>query len=202
MIIYGRKAKVLAAETLTEKCPNCGAVASVQLSVIQKYGHVFWIPFFPMGKTGISQCSKCKQVLKLKDMPQSFKDSYDGLKAQAKTPVYMYSGIALIVIIFAAATYHGQQNAKKNAIWIANPQKGDIFEVKTKESQYTLYKVADVIGDTVVVRTNNYETSEESGLPDLKHRGDTSYAEETMPLLKPELKAMLDKGDIIDIDRK
>ncbi len=202
MIVYGQKAKVLATETLTEKCPNCGAIASVQLSVVQKYVHVFWIPCIPLGKTGISQCGNCKQVLKLKSMPQSFKDAYDAFKAQAKTPVYMYSGLGLIVLLFAWATYHGQQNAKQYALLITAPQKGDIFEIKTNENKYTLYKVDAVVGDTVFVRPNNFETSEESGLSDLKQKGDTSFGEETQPILKPALKTMLEKGDIVGVERK
>ena len=202
MIVYGQKAKVLATETLTEKCPNCGAIASVQLSVVQKYVHVFWIPCIPLGKTGISQCGNCKQVLKLKSMPQSFKDAYDAFKAQAKTPVYMYSGIGLIVLLFAWATYHGQQNAKQYALLITAPQKGDIFEIKTNENKYTLYKVDAVVGDTVFVRPNNFETSEESGLSDLKQKGDTSFGEETQPILKPALTTMLEKGDIVGVERK
>ena len=202
MIVYGQKAKVLATETLTDKCPNCGAVAIVQLSVVQKYAHVFWIPFFTTGKTGITQCGNCKQVLKLKNMPQPFKDAYDTIKAQAKTPLYMFSGIGLVILLLAWATYHGKQNAKQNALLITAPQKGDIFLVKTKENQYTIYKVAEVVGDTVLVHPSNYETTEESGLSKLKKKGDTSYAEETMPLLKPNLKKMLEKGEIIGVERK
>ena len=202
MIVYGQKAKVLATETLTEKCPNCGAIASVQLSVVQKYVHVFWIPFIPLGKTGISECGNCKQVLKLKSMPQSFKDAYDAFKAQAKTPVYMYIGLTLFAVVIAAAVYQSNQNDKKNAQLIASPKRGDIFEIKANEKKYTLYMVDDVIGDTVYVRANLYETNKRSGLDDLKIKGDTSYAEETLPLFKPALKAMLEKGEIIDIDRK
>jgi len=202
MIVYGQKAKVLTTETLTEKCPNCGAVASVQLSVVQKYAHVFWIPFFPLGKTGVSQCGNCKQVLKLKNMPQSFKDAYDAFKAQAKTPAYMYVGIVLLAIVIAAAVYQSNQDDKKNAQWITAPQRGDIFEIKASDKQFTLYKVDDIVGDTVFVRPNLYETDKLSGLNDLKMKGDTSFAEETLPLLKPALKSMLEKGEIVDIDRK
>jgi hypothetical protein len=202
MIVYGRKAKLLATETLTEKCPGCGMLAGVQLNVVQKYAQVFWIPFIPIGKTGISKCSNCNQVLKLKDMPPSFQASYDTLKAQAKTPVYMYTGIILLAALVGIAVYKSNERDKQNAVFIAAPQKGDIFEIKTQEGQYTLYKVETIKGDTVFVHPHNYETDKATGLAGLKRKGDTAYAAETIELLKPELKQMLEKGDILDVDRK
>ena len=76
-----------------------------------------------------------------------------------------------------------------------------IFEIKTKDNQYTLYKVDNVQGDSVFVHPNQYETNKESGLNDLKAKGDASYSEEITPFLKSELRQMLEKGEITDIDR-
>ena len=84
MIIFGSNTKQIAAETSPEQCPNCGASNSVQLYVIQKYAHVFWVPFFPTGKSLVSQCSNCKQALKLKEMPSSMALSSNNLKSQSK----------------------------------------------------------------------------------------------------------------------
>jgi len=202
MLVYGRKAKLLAAETYTGKCTNCGMLATVQISLVQKYLHVFWLPFVPIGKTGVSKCSNCKQVLKLKEMPVAYTDVYDVLKQQVKTPLYMYSGAVVLAIIISAAVYEDIQNGKKNTLLITAPQKGDVFEIKTEEGQYTLYKVDGIHGDTVFVRQNQYETDKESGLSGLKQKGDTAYTRETMELLKQTLKKMLDDGEIIDVDRQ
>ena len=79
------------------------------------------------------------------------------------------------------------------------PQSGDIFQIKTKDNQYTLYKVDEVQGDSVFVKANNYETNSASGLDDLKKK---EYSEDILGFTKTELKQMLDKGEIIDIDRK
>jgi hypothetical protein len=202
MLVYGRKAKLLAAETYTGKCANCGAMAAVHISLVQKYLHVFWLPFVPIGKTGVSKCSNCKQVLTLKEMPIAYTDVYDVLKQQVKTPLYMYSGVVVLALIISAAIYEDVQNSKKNALLITAPQKGDVFEIKTDEEQYTLYKVDNVHGDTVFVLKNEYETTKESGLNDLKEKGDTAYSRETIELLKQTLKKMLADGEIIDIDRQ
>ena len=172
------------------------------MHVFQKYAHVFWIPFFPMGKTGVSQCDHCKQVLKLKEMPASLTASYDNLKSQTKTPIWMFSGLALVAVLITIGVINDKKKDEKNAQLILTPQSGDIFEIKTKDNQYTLYKIDQIQGDSVFVRVNNYETNKATGIDDLKKKGDNAYSEEVLGLSKSELKVMLDKGEIIDVDRK
>jgi hypothetical protein len=202
MIVYGSKNKQLAKETIFEKCPNCGTQHSVEMHVFQKYAHVFWIPFFPMGKTGISQCDHCKQVLKLKQMPPGLVDSYNNIKAQTRTPVWMFAGLALLAFGITAGVISEKNKSAKNARLILNPQSGDIFEIKTADRQYTLYKVSAVKGDTVFVLYNNYESNKLSGLEKLKEKGDKAFSSEEQPLTKADLKKMLDNDEILDIDRK
>ncbi|MDB5279935.1 MAG: zinc-ribbon protein [Ferruginibacter sp.] len=202
MIVYGTKSTQLLKETLIERCPNCSTPNSIEMHIFQKYAHIFWIPFFPIGKTAISQCGHCKQVLKLKEMPVSLKTDYENLKLQTKTPVWTFAGAALLAIAITAGVISDRKNDEKNATLILLPKAGDIFEVKTKASQYTLYKVSAIEGDSAIVRINNFETNKISGLADLKSKGDTAYAEDEFAYSKKELKAMLDKGEIIDIDRK
>ena len=202
MIIYGSKSKELAKEILTDKCQNCGTQNWIDMHVFQKYAHVFWIPFFPMGKTGVSQCDHCKQVLKLKEMPASLTASYDNLKSQTKTPIWMFSGLALVAVLITIGVINDKKKDEKNAQLILTPQNGDIFEIKTKDNQYTLYKIDQIQGDSVFVRVNNYETNKATGIDDLKKKGDNAYSEEVLGLSKSELKVMLDKGEIIDVDRK
>ena len=202
MIIYGSKSKQLAKEVLMDKCPNCGQQHSIDMHVFQKYAHVFWIPFFAMGKTGVSQCDHCKQVLKLKEMPESLKSSYETIKAQTKTPIWMFSGLALVAVLITAGVISSRENDKLNKQYIAAPVVGDIFEIKNSGDQYTLYKVEAVRGDSVFVSMNEYLTNKSSGLADLKKKGDASFSEEVMGYSKSELKKMLDSGEIMDIDRK
>jgi len=199
MLIYGTKNKEIAKEHLIDKCPQCGTQNSIDMYVFQRYAHVFWIPFFPIGKTGVSQCDHCKQVLKLKEMPSSMRTAYDNLKAQTKTPIWTFAGLALVAVLITIIIISDKKKAAKNAQLILTPQTGDIFEIKTKDNQYTLYKVNQVAGDSVFVQVNNYETNKISGLDDLKKK---DYSQDVFGFSKAELKQMLEKGEIIDIDRK
>jgi hypothetical protein len=201
MIVYGTKANLLGKETVAEKCPGCGRINSVEIQVYQKYAHVFWIPFFPLGKTGVSQCQHCKQALKLKEMPDTLKNAWYNLKQQTKTPLWMFSGIALLVLLITVIVISGKQKDARNAKLILAPVEGDIFEAK-QGSNYTLYKVDGVVGDTVYILFHKYETNKLSGLRDLKSKGDADYINDPQPFLKKEIKQMFDDGKIIDIDRK
>jgi hypothetical protein len=151
-----------------------------------------------MGKTGVCQCDHCKQVLSLKEMPASLVISYNNLKEKAKTPIWMFSGLALLAILITIGIISGKKNDEKNAKLILSPKAGDIFEIKVNNSQYTLYKVNEVLGDSVFVQINDYETNKVTGLNDLKKE---AYSEEVMGFSKAELKQMLEKGEIIDIER-
>ncbi|SMD42886.1 hypothetical protein SAMN00777080_1453 [Aquiflexum balticum DSM 16537] len=88
MIIFGSKATQVASETINEKCASCGTPNSIQMTVFQKYAHVFWIPSFPMGKTSITQCSHCKQVLEKKEFSRNLNTNYEILKSKSKTPIW------------------------------------------------------------------------------------------------------------------
>lgn len=199
MIVYGTRSKELAKEHIVDKCPNCGTQNSIDVYVFQKFAHVFWIPIFPMSKIGVSECSHCKQVLRNKEMPSPLVANYEDIKSRAKTPVWTFSGLALIAVLIVVGFISDKKKDDKNAQLILAPQSGDFFEIKTDKRQYTLFKVDQVEGDSVFVRISNYETNKISGLSDLKKK---EFSEDLFGFSKSELKYMLGKGEIIDIERK
>jgi hypothetical protein len=202
MIIYGSKATQIATENIADKCSNCGTQNSIQMSIFQKYAHVFWIPFFPIGKTGVTQCSHCKQALQKKEFSGHLTETYETVKTNSKTPLWTFSGLVILTALIVWGVISSKQSDAKNARLILTPQKGDIYEIKKDYKQYTLYKVDNVIGDTVFLLINQYETNKIRGLSDLKNKGVEAYGEDVLPLVKTDLKNMLDKGEIINIDRK
>jgi hypothetical protein len=201
MIIYGTNSSNIATQKVLTKCPGCEIANSLDMAVFQKYAHIFWIPLIPIGKTAATVCSNCKQVLQEKEFPATIAESYEGLKAQTKIPLWTFSGLAIIIALVSWGVISDKQNDKKNAEIILAPQQGDIYEIKTSSQNYTLYKVGQVEADTVYLLINEYETNKPSGFSDLKAKGDDAYLEQLIPFLRSDLKDMLDKGEIIDIDR-
>lgn len=197
MIVYGRKSRLLKAEFVHEKCPNCKTPFSVQMNVYQKYAHIFWIPFFPIGKTGISVCSNCRQVLKLNDMPELLRTDYDNLESTTKTPLWAFSGLGLIAVIAIAITINTNNDNKQRNQYVLSPKKGDIIEVKT-DTVYGLYKLMDISKDSVLFVTSKYETNDESDVTNI-----TSKGFDTITYVMPRSKLVeLNNSDkIIQIDR-
>ena len=202
MIIYGWKPTGIATENIREKCPHCGTPDSLQMDIYQKYAHVYWIPLFPIGKTAATQCSHCQQVLQKKEFPPDLQYAYETLKIHAKTPVWTFSGLGILALLIAWGIISSKQTDEKNARLILSPQKGDLYEISINTNRYTLYKVEKVAGDSVFLLFNQYESNKESGLSDLKNKGNEAFSTELMPLHKNELKTMLDLREIISIDRK
>jgi zinc-ribbon family len=202
MIIYGSRSVKQAVEQLSDPCPHCGTANSTELYVFQKYAHVFWIPFFPIGKTAVSQCNHCKQILKKNEMPSSMLHAYDRIKAKTRVPVWTFAGLALVGVLITAGFVTDKQKDEKNAKLIQAPAAGDVFEVRTKEGQYTLMKIAEVKGDSLFIQLHQYETNKIKGLRDLRQKGESAFSEDMFVLLKADVQAMLKDGEILDIERK
>lgn len=198
MIIYGTRSKAIKTEYIAEPCPNCNTLNSMQMYIFQKWAHIFWIPFFPIGKTGVSQCTHCQQVLALKNMPPALKLSYENLKSDTKIPVWTFSGILLITIIVISGVIFDKQKEKKVTEMIPDLKNGDILHVKLKDSVYTLAKVSRVKGDTVFIFLNNYQTDKSTGIDDLKDKGYAAIEDTTTV---SDLMDMNKEKKILDIER-
>lgn len=201
MVIYGSRSTQIAHKQVISKCNNCDN-NNLELFIFQRYAHVFWIPLFPIGKTAVSECGQCKQVLKQKEMPSSLKPIYSTLKSQSKAPLWTFAGLGLLMVLMVASSVNSDELDKRNAQWISAPQRGDVFEIKTEDNYYTLYKVDSVGGDIVFIRRNEYEYDKISGLNKLKAKGESGFTDELIPYEKKELKEMLEKGEIMNINRE
>lgn len=202
MIIYGTKTTPVATENIADSCTNCQTSNSILMTVLQKYAHVFFIPFIPIGKTGVTVCAHCKQTLSKEEFNGSLNSRYDNLKSSAKTPIWTFSGLVLLVIFILFLIVSDRQKKEKVATLLQTPQSGDVYEVKDDNKQYTLYKVQRVNGDTAFVLMHQFETNKLSGLKDLKDKGDAAYNEDELPLTKADLQKMAEDGDILDVERK
>ncbi len=201
MIIYGARNKQLAKENIMEKCPHCQAQNSIDMHVFQKYAHIFWVPVFPAGKKGVSQCDNCKQVLTTKQMPAALKLDYENLKAQTKTPLWMWSGTLLIGLLICSIAYGEAVKGSNSKKYIQHVQANDLLEVKTSESHYTFYKVNKVAGDSVFLQANKQEVFMESGIDKLG-TDSTAFDEELYGLTTKQLKEKFEKEEILNVLRK
>lgn len=199
LYLIGHKSILLNKETVTDKCNCCGSINSVTVNVYQKYVFFFWIPFLPAGKTGISECAVCKQVLEEKAMPENLRDAYQRLKAASRIPVWMFSGAVLFTLLIGYMQLQENNKKQASAKMIETPAVDDVLEVKNKEKQYTLVKIIDIKNDSIFLVSSKYQSSDNSGLAALK---DSAYGTEIAYISKADLKALFKKGEVLNVERK
>jgi|GEM_PF-938948 len=104
MIFFGRKAsKIGELDISNSKCQHCENSGTQHISVFGKYFHVYWIPFFPIGKEAVAECVHCKRTISQKEFPVTLKDKYQNNKDQIKRPIWHWTGLGIIgaiIILF------------------------------------------------------------------------------------------------------
>jgi hypothetical protein len=167
------------------------------VSVYNRYAHVFWIPFFPVGRTGGSQCKHCQQFLEPKAMPTFLKMQYDQVLGQTRIPIWSFSGLAILVALIAWFSYSSGIEKDNERNFLSTPLRGDLYKFKT-ESGYSLMKVTDVLPDSIFVLFNNYEVDKLSGVYQLK---DKDYDSTGLWIKRQTLLNMYDSAKIYGVDR-
>ncbi len=200
MIIYGSKAVHLKTVQSKTTCPNCGNEGSLVISIFRRHAHLFWIPLFPIGKIGVSQCQHCKQVLQAKEMPELIRREYDNLKSETKGPIWQFAGLGIIALLIVWVNYTSGEEKKMQLEYLASPQEGDVYEYKVEESgNYSTLKIVDVSGDSVFVSPNEYEINKITQI----HKIDKAenYSDLYYGISKSDVRKMFDSGEILDVNR-
>jgi hypothetical protein len=200
MIIYGTKAVNLQSKSSkTATCPNCQTEGSITFQVYRKHTHIFWIPLFPLGKNGYSECSHCKNVLEPKEMPRNMQMEMDTIKHESRGPLWQFAGIGLIAILIIWGIIAGEQDKKMELEYIAAPAINDIYEYKSEGGSYSTMKVLEVSDDSVFVVYNLYETNKKTKI--YKIDKSANYSDDVYGISRYDINTMYVDGDIFDINR-
>jgi hypothetical protein len=192
--IYGRrKAKIKKTTDYVGTCTTCNSIG-LEFEIYRDYYHLFWIPFFPAGdKESIVYCTKCGK-------PNSFNPRVKDVESVTRTPVYLYSGPLLFVVLIAWGVVAGNNSQKEQTLFIADPKVGDVYGMSRKENDSTFYyflRVARVQSDTVIVYPN---TLQYFGYVSRLNDQDYFVTHELF-YTKAELKVMREKNEINSVDR-
>lgn len=199
MIFYGSKGVHLHSEQVSGvKCSHCEQTSTHTVSIYGKYAYVYWIPFFPLGKKGVSECNHCKITLEPKEMSESLKLAYQNVNVNAKTPIWYWSGLGIVAVIIGVLAFSSAQHDKDAITYIDKPLTGDIYEFKPND-YYSLLKVASVDQDSVYVISNDYETERQSDLNDLDKA--SNFTSKPYGISKEDLKEYFKSKKILDVNR-
>lgn len=102
MIIFGSSSeKVKASVALYPSvCPHCESKNTMLAEVLMRYFHIWYIPFFPIGKSVIATCSHCKGVYQGETMPNNLGSECIELKNNTKYPLTYWSFTFIILALF------------------------------------------------------------------------------------------------------
>lgn len=199
MIFYGTKGSHLHSEKVSGvKCINCGEQHVHTISVYGKYAYIYWIPIFPLSKKVFSECTNCKATLEKKEMSEQLRLKADNVKANTKTPLTYWTGLAVIVGIIVFSVFSSNKHKKDIVTYIAAPQKGDVIDYKPSD-WYSTLKVKEVTNDSVFLVTNKMEISKQRRLYKIdkpENYTDTAYA-----ISKEEYKKSFENGTFLDVER-
>lgn len=202
MIIFGlRSGNTKQTEIPLADCAYCETKQSVQLHFYVRYFHIFWIPLIPLYKTGVSQCRHCKQALDKAQIPPHLLASCTTARKKAKTPLKYYSWLIIATLFFAFAIFAVFTDSRDTKAWLQQPQAGDVYEIK-EDGEYTLYRVKEIKGDTVIVNPHELTVDKLSALRELKNNYPDAYSDSTINLVKNELTAMYAVRTLKRINRK
>ncbi|MNS25555.1 hypothetical protein D3C72_574510 [compost metagenome] len=74
------------------------------MSFYGRYAHVYWIPMFSLGRTVVTQCMHCKQVLEENQFSPTIKDTRELLRPETKIPFTHFIGLGIIGAILLYVT--------------------------------------------------------------------------------------------------
>ena len=203
MIIFGTRTKFLTAFGTQQTCSHCNN-GQLNLAYTVSYFHIFWIPMFPIGKKGITQCPHCKQTLSENELSPQSRSLLNTQKGSAKTPLKYFAGLILIgVLIVSVITINVLD---KKGGYIRKPQIGDVYQVKgISENQYVLWKVTAVEGDSVVFSTNKQNNLSQADINEQTVFGklDADFTPSTFKMAKRNIKSMTQNNkNLVAIFRK
>lgn len=204
MIIFGTRAVHLNTAILNKTtCESCNQTGTIRMSIFRKHFHLFWIPIFPVGKTGRSECTHCKLVQKPAEMSNALIQKYYELKTIAKGPIWQYLGIFLIIIFGIMANLNDFKLTKTSDIeqqYISAPKEGDIYKIKFGEKRYSTLKVVGVSNDSVTISPNKLEINYSPGLNQIDDA--INYSDSLFQLSRIQIQEMFDNRDIMVVVRR
>lgn len=109
--------------------------------------------------------------------------------------------ILSIVLVFGLVL-NACNNSKKGNDFVLKPKAGDLYKVKLKDGNYSVFKVMFIENDTLHVRPHKYQSAKLSGLDRLLKMSDTGYMPGVMAVSTTDLKKKWEKEEIIEVVRK
>jgi len=119
------------------KCPHCLETTGMNYTLYSKFVHFYWIPFVPVQKIKILECTGCKATFDLKDLSPSINEIFQKEQERnpMKVPIRHFAGLFLIVALFVFF-YFSNRKEKEN-VYLKHPKIGDVYQIKSSSEFFS-----------------------------------------------------------------
>lgn len=201
MILYGTNGTHYATEPLAgATCPACHAPEALQVGLVSRYAHIYWVPLFPYQKVAVTQCLHCQANWSEKELAPTLAPTVRAVKQRSRAPFWTWAGLAIIAAVSLFGYLRSISDARTDEELLLSPHAGDIYTVRSDSSRmYSLLKVRQVGGNIVELVANEYETQDATPITSLNEPA--RYSKESFTLTFLDLQIMRRKGQLTDVDR-
>lgn len=201
MIFYGTNGKHYATQALAGvTCPACHAPEALQVGLVSRYAHVYWVPLFPYEKIAVTQCLSCQTSWTEKELAPALAPMVRQARQRSRAPLWTWAGLAIIAAVSLFGYLQHASDARDDEALLLSPRAGDIYTVRSDSSRtYSLLKVRQVGGNVVELVANEYETKDATPINSLN--APFRYSKEPFTLTFLDLQIMRRKGQLTDVDR-
>lgn len=200
MIVYGSQTTHLKSlKPRKSSCPNCNNLNTIQFNFFSRHAHILWLPLFPVGKRGESECSHCKQVLTYYEMPKEWRSEYKSLKKETKTPWWKFSGLALFLFFLGYLAVEQRMDKINLDEYIVDPKAGDIYYFIQDDGFYSSFLIKEVFNDTIYAYWNQYYVENKSDLKSIDK--EEKYSDEVYFLTRSAIDSLKSGGKLVRIIR-
>ncbi|MCL2561985.1 MAG: hypothetical protein FWE10_06685 [Rikenellaceae bacterium] len=203
-LVYGYRETALAAEELTNAvCPDCGQHGLVCF-VFSNHVHFFWIPLFPISKRKEIDCPHCEQTYtraQLLKKRSADKREISRISRSAKTPLWKFSGIALVILLIGLSIGAKQLEKNRPDRLLNNPKIHDIYWVKGEFDTRSTIRIEIIEDDSIYFAENQYYIASSGRIKDIDKNKNYNTAE-LFAISKDDLKQLREDRIIYNITRK
>jgi hypothetical protein len=213
MLRVGVRGKAIwtGSEPVALPCASCGR-RLLRAVVVQRYAHVFWIPFCPLGKREFFECSHCKRTASPEGA--ALEPVLRSARRSARTPRRYFFGSALLAALVAYGAVFGWIRGRRERGWIADPAVGDLYvldstalgEDPSGGFKHVVARVEGVFDSKVQVRFGTLAYKTAVGAKMAIDGGDLArpgyFGAEALPVPRSWLEEFFEKGSISAVVRE
>lgn len=203
MIIFGTRTKFLNAFNSEQTCAHCNT-GKLNLAYTVRYFHIFWIPMFPIGKQGMTQCPHCKQTLSGHELSPQNRSQLNIQKGSTKTPLKYFSGLIIIGALILSVSVITAFD--KTGRYIRKPKIGDIYQLKSyTPNQFTFMKVVAIEPDSLVFAVHQRTDFLQADINEkaVFEKYDKDFNPNPFKMAKTNIKSMTENSkNLVEIFRK